>query len=94
MGFFSSEEIIKIIKNKIGLKEENYQLHRIWEKVSGKSAKHTQVVKVKQGKMWITVESPVYLQELIFKKRELIKEINKHIGKEDIKEIKFTIKNI
>ncbi len=94
MGFSSSREIIKVIKKRIGLKEENYKIHMIWKEVSGKIAQYTQVIKVEQEKIWVTVESPVYLQEIFLRKKELIEKINKAIGEEKIKDIKVTIKNI
>ena len=93
-GFSSAGEIIEVIKKQIGLKEENYKIHRIWKEVSGKIARHTQVIKVEQEKIWVTVESPVYLQELFLRKKELVEKINKAIGEEKIKDIKATIKNI
>lgn len=94
MGFSSAREIIKVIKKQIGLKEENYRIYRIWKKVSGEIAQYSQIVKVKQEKIWVTVESPVYLQELFLRKKELVKKINKALGEDKIKDIKLTIKNI
>ncbi len=94
MGFSSAREIIKVIKRRIGLKEENYKIHRIWKEVSGEIAQHAQVIKVQQEKIWVTVESPVYLQEIFLRKKELVEKINKAIGEEKIKDIKLTIKNI
>ncbi|MCK4532419.1 DUF721 domain-containing protein [bacterium] len=93
-GFSSAREIIEVIKKKIGLKEEKYKIHQIWMDVSGEIAQHTQVIKVKNGKIWVTVESPVYCQEIFLRKKELVEKINKAIGEEKIKDIKLTIKNM
>lgn len=62
----------------------------IWNDVVGKSvAKNTTPERVEHGVVIVKVSSPTWRQELYFQKKEIINKINKAIGKNVIRDIRF-----
>ena len=61
-----------------------------WEEVVGdKISKNTEPQSVEHGTLTVSVSNPAWRQELIFKKEEIIKQLNKKIGENTIKELRF-----
>lgn len=62
----------------------------IWNEVVGDAvAKNTQPEKVEHGIIIVKVTSPTWRQELFFQKKEIVQKINKKIGKNVIRDIRF-----
>lgn len=62
----------------------------IWNEVVGDTvAKNTQPEKVEHGIIIVKVTSPTWRQELFFQKKEIVQKINKKIGKNVIRDIRF-----
>ncbi|MCH7731179.1 MAG: DUF721 domain-containing protein [Candidatus Marinimicrobia bacterium] len=62
----------------------------IWENVVGTLiSKNTLPEEVKHGILFVKTATPVWRNELIMKKEEIIKNLNKAIGKKVIKDIRF-----
>jgi len=62
----------------------------LWNEIVGdKVAKNTQPDKVEHGIITVKVSSPTWRQELYFQKKEIILKINKTIGKNVIRDIRF-----
>ncbi len=60
----------------------------IWEKVVGENiARHTKPEKVSFGKLFIKVDSPVWRNELMFQKKDILNKINSLIKNANIFEI-------
>lgn len=60
----------------------------IWPEVVGEAiARHTQPEKVAYGKLYIKVDSPTWRQELMFRKKELLVNINARLKDVKLKEI-------
>ena len=60
----------------------------IWDEVVGKTiSNHTTPEKVSYGKLYIKVDSPVWRNELLFRKDEILDKINKKLNKVKIREI-------
>ncbi|OQX89209.1 MAG: hypothetical protein B6D65_04355 [candidate division Zixibacteria bacterium 4484_93] len=60
----------------------------IWDDVVGEQvSKHTTPVKIERGVLFIHCESASWRQEISFLKSDLIKKLNKHLGKKLIKDI-------
>jgi len=79
----------KLLK-KYGIEEEVWQAEAIliWNDVVGKTiASHTEAHKVSYGKLFIKVDSPVWRNELLFQKKEILARINRRLQKTKIKEI-------
>ena len=62
----------------------------IWDDVVGaKVSENTTPEKVEAGTLYIKASNPTWRQELMFKKEEILKNLNKKLGEKTIKEIKF-----
>ena len=71
-----------------GVSQNNALL--IWKEVVGDNvSKNTSPEKVDSGTLYIKTSNSTWRQELIFKKTDIIKKLNKKLGKNTIKEIRF-----
>ena len=62
----------------------------LWSEIVGdRVAKNTEPDKVEHGIITVKVSSPTWRQELYFQKKEIILKINKTIGKNVIRDIRF-----
>ena len=62
----------------------------VWDDVVGaKVSENTTPEKVEAGTLYIKASNPTWRQELMFKKEEILKKLNKKLGEKIIKEIKF-----
>ena len=62
----------------------------VWDDVVGaKVSENTTPEKVEAGTLYIKASNPTWRQELMFKKEEILKNLNKKLGEKIIKEIKF-----
>ncbi len=60
----------------------------IWDEVVGKAiSSHTTPEKVSYGKLYIKVDSPVWRNELLFRKDKILERINKKLNRVNIREI-------
>ena len=71
-----------------GVKQQ--QAVSLWPTAVGKKiAENTTVQDVKHGILLVHAESPVWAQELQFKKKEILSNLNSSLGKKTIKDIRF-----
>ena len=72
--------------------------HRIlntWNNAVGPQiSAHTDPFKYRNGTLFVNVSNPAWMQQLRFMKQEIIDKINTESGKEDIKNIYFSIGDI
>ena len=62
----------------------------LWNEVVGeKISKNTEAISVEHGILTVTVSNPTWRQELVFKQREIIKQLNTKLGQNTIKEVRF-----
>lgn len=99
MGKKAPEHISKILEKVWGKmekkKEEMVEFSKISEnlklilgkKISG----HIKPCKIYRKKLVVLVNTPVYLQELLFKKEGIIEAINRSAGKELIRNVNFRV---
>ena len=83
---------IKTFLNKYGLKKGGNQNTAIvlWNEIVGeKISKNTEAISVEHGILTVTVSNPTWRQELVFKQREIIKQLNTKLGQNTIKEVRF-----
>jgi predicted nucleic acid-binding Zn ribbon protein len=84
-----STTIAKILKSRgleSGLSE--YKVFGNWEKTVGEViALHAHPAMVRGKKLTLIVDSPAWMQQLSLMKPELIKKMNRDLGKESIREI-------
>ncbi len=89
MAISIGKAIDKMLKKmKISTPVRQWEAVSLWESVVGeKIANHTQAEKVLYGKLYITVDSPTWRNELLFHKNELLEKINSKLSDVKIKEI-------
>ncbi len=81
-------EIIKTISEHKPQKETKIQ--RVWENLfEGKIVKHTNIFGIKDGKLMVHVDSPVWLFRLNSQKYKILKEIKEETP--EIEDIRFII---
>ena len=62
----------------------------VWDDVVGaRVSENTTPEKVESGTLYIKASNPTWRQELMFKKEDILKKLNKKLGEKTIKEIKF-----
>lgn len=62
----------------------------IWESVVGGSiSKNASPKEIKHGTLIVSTATPVWRNELIMKKDEILKNLNRALGKQVIKDIRF-----
>ena len=86
------KKAIKIAINKAGIESALKQESAVflWKEVVGrKVSKAAKAEKVDKGTLIVKTDSSVWRQELQMQKEQLIEKINKKIGSEAIKEIRF-----
>ena len=81
--------IKKLMRNpKLVDRLEKLDVLDIWKEIIGKDLKqYVTESRIKDNVLYVKVKSSVLKNELSYKKTELIKKINKKIGKEIIKDI-------
>ena len=65
-----------------------------WKQLVGERlGKTSRAVNLKDGKLFVEVSSPVWKQELLLQKRNLIRRINQWMGKDIIADMVFSVRN-
>ena len=83
---------IKKFLNNFGLTQSVNQNTAIvlWDEVVGeKISKNTEPISVEHGTLTVSVSNPTWRQELVFKQQDIINQLNKKLGKNTIKEVRF-----
>ena len=86
------QKAIKIFLKNTGLENGVAQQKAIevWCEIVGeKVAKNTNAESIEHGTLTVKTKNPVWRQELLFQKKEIIKKLNKKLKKNIIKEIRF-----
>mgnify|MGYP001334622965 CR=1 FL=1 len=69
---------------------ETINLNKSWKKIVGKTiSKNTEITNLKNGKITIKTSNPIWRNELIFQKEDLLNRLIKEEPTLKIKEIKF-----
>ena len=81
----------KILKNpKLSKRLDNIKIIEIWNELIGSNLqKYVLDSKVYNGKLFIKLKSSTLRNEFVYKKSELLKQINKGFGKKIIEDIIF-----
>ena len=92
------DNIKDIVKNVMGnmtkessLKHE--KIERLWQNVvNPQELKHTRFVGIKEGKIFVNVDSSAWLYQMNIKKNRILERLKEEIS--EIKEIRFTLGKI
>lgn len=69
-------------------KMAEYVIAEKWEDIVGKIiASHTRPVGIRHRRLQVLVDSPAWLQEISFYRRELIERVNRYMGKKIINQV-------
>ena len=104
--YFANPESIRSIKEQLILKIFNPEKHPLtseernlascqaqWQNIAGRLAAYSQPIKIVHAQLYIKASSPVFVQELSFKKKEFLETIRKILNSEEaITDIKISIK--
>jgi hypothetical protein len=75
-------------ENKLDSRLQEVELISTWKKIAGEYiANHTTEIKIYKGVLHLQLDSPACREELMYKRTEVMNEINKVAGKLIIKEI-------
>jgi len=61
--------------------------------VSGKLARESRAVSIRNGKLFVEVKSPVWKQELLLQKRNIIRKTNRRLGKDIVSEMVINVRD-
>ena len=79
MGFSSLSDILKVIQKQNSAFSRSVQESQIltrWKEAVGDAiAQHTEVVSLKDGKLWVRVDHPAWRSELNMRKHQILKKM-------------------
>jgi CO dehydrogenase/acetyl-CoA synthase gamma subunit (corrinoid Fe-S protein) len=73
----------------IGPRLKEVEVVHAMEEILGTLYRYTGRIFVKQGVLYIQIESPVVKSELIMRREAIRKKVNEQVGQEIVKEIRF-----
>jgi len=79
LPFASANQVLQLIIEQYGLQGPmaEHHLKQHWVKIVGEQiATHTQPVQIRFHKLYLSIDSPSWMQELAFLKSELLEKIN------------------
>jgi len=88
------KDILKETLEKFNLSTDGQKLLVIWQEELGRLANHAQIGTLREGKLIIKVDSPVYMQELAAMRKSIMDRINERMGEKAIVEIRFKLGRI
>ena len=63
-----------------------------WPAVAGaRIARHTHALSFRDGTLAVEVEGSAWMHELGFLKRDLVRNLNRHLGAEVVRDLRFTL---
>lgn len=78
----------------IGRKREEDELETFWCEIAGELAEYSSVNTVRRGRLEVTVSDAIFVQELMFRKAELLQKLNEHFPDQNFEDIRFRVGNI
>ncbi|MDY6863933.1 MAG: DUF721 domain-containing protein [Thermodesulfobacteriota bacterium] len=82
--YFNRSDLLK--------KLDSYEVFLRWDDIVGdKIAAHAKPYRIKGNTLWVVVSNSVWLQELTFLKKEIVKQIQIKLQEKKIKEIYFVL---
>lgn len=75
-------------QNKLENRLEEVEMESRWKEIVGEYiARHTSAIKIHKGILFLRIDSPACREELMYRKSQVVEEINKQAGKKIISEI-------
>lgn len=79
---------MKSLLQRLGITADNYAIFEIWEKEVGFLARACKNIYIHNKILYIEVESPVHIQELVLRKNEVLKKINNHFPETVVRDMR------
>ncbi len=76
----SAQELLKGVLNRTGYDANQYALFELWDRLLGPEADKARAVGVRDGRLYVAVDTPVRTHGLVLRKRELLKKLNAPFG--------------
>lgn len=92
--FTPVDDIVKSILDRLGVTSETHALFTIWEKEAGNLAQTCKDIYVKGGILYVEISSPLYIQELMLRKRQILQKINGHFAQKIISDIRYKMPRV
>ena len=92
----SIKEVLPDLYSKLEKKESELEnILRAWkDAVDDKTYKRTRPLRIKKGTLQIIVQNSAWIFDLSLKKESLLSELNKSLGNQLIKDLKFKVGSI
>ncbi|MBO7431537.1 MAG: DUF721 domain-containing protein [Elusimicrobia bacterium] len=90
MEFTEVSSIIKKLSDKLGLNDDYFIIMSKWQQELGNDK--VELNGFKDGIIFASAKSAVYLNDLNLRKRQIINKLNQYLGKKAVKNIKCEIK--
>lgn len=90
------KEALSQALQELGMADEitRWQLVKDFGKIAGeKIAQHAQAYKTGEGILYVLVDSPSWMNQLYLIKDEVVKKMNDAIGRNVVKDIRFSLKD-
>jgi hypothetical protein len=91
MALIRASDIIELIKKQFGLDEDFFTIEHVWDKEVG--IEGVKLAGYKNGTIFAKTQSSVAVNDLSFRKKEIIKRLNQCIGSAKVKNIKIRIED-
>ena len=63
-----------------------------WPRLVGtRVARHTHAISFRDGRLHVEVEGSAWMHELMFLKRDLIRRIQRHLGSDHVRDVRFLV---
>ena len=88
------KDILKTVFEKLesGKTYTREDIEEKWKEIAGETGfKHSRPVVFKKNILTVYVDSSVWMQDLVMKKRKILKGLQKELGKDKISDIQFKI---
>ncbi len=76
----SAQELLKGVLARTGYDADQYALFDLWDRLLGLDAQKARAVGVRNGRLYVEVDTPVRTHGLALRKRELLKKLNAPFG--------------
>jgi hypothetical protein len=90
-GFKQIKGDVAALLTGIGVTSDTYALFDVWEKEAGNLAAVCREPALKGTILYVSVQSPVYAQELSLRKHDLVRKINGHFSTKMLSDIRWTV---
>jgi hypothetical protein len=76
----SAQEVLKGILARTGYNANQYALFELWDRLLGPEAQKARAVGMRDGRLYVEVDTPVRTHGLALRKRDLLKKLNAPFG--------------